>query len=167
MGVCVKEVLADVATRNIRFPTSGHLLHLESSLTASIHGSNQHSLLEVVLRHMLVEVVNWKETWHQLEATTLSTAGNTVPVRVVLLGPNTASLRMPRSSPKVRNVEIVHGPWVDRAPPPRPDDIAIVGMSVNFPSGNGMEQFWETLKNGKSTVSEVGNTLPLKNSPCH
>ncbi|RYP83572.1 hypothetical protein DL769_001326 [Monosporascus sp. CRB-8-3] len=35
------------------------------------------------------------------------------------------------------------------------DSIAIVGLSANYPSGKGVAQFWETLEQGKSAVSEI------------
>jgi acyl transferase domain-containing protein len=41
------------------------------------------------------------------------------------------------------------------------EDIAIVGMSVNFPLGDSAGAFWESLKNGINTVSEVSNSLSM------
>ena len=36
------------------------------------------------------------------------------------------------------------------------EGIAIVGMGVNLPKGNGLEELWQTLSNGLSAIQEVG-----------
>ena len=43
---------------------------------------------------------------------------------------------------------------------PAQDDIAIVGLSVNFPGAKGQEQFWQLLASGLSTVAEVSRQAP-------
>ena len=37
------------------------------------------------------------------------------------------------------------------------DPIAIVGMSGRFPHANNLKEFWELLKNGKNTITELSN----------
>ncbi|KUI53776.1 Polyketide synthase PksM [Cytospora mali] len=107
------------------------------------------------LRHILVDIIHWKQTWDYLEATTLSTGSSTAPIRLVFVGPNTTALRLSWNSLQVKlDVEVTTSTSVFQSPPSQVDNIAIVGMSVNLPCGEGITQFWDTLKNGTSAVSE-------------
>ena len=43
--------------------------------------------------------------------------------------------------------------------------IAIVGVAVLFPGGDGLRDLWNTLRDGLNTVSEVGEPVFLR--PLH
>ncbi|KUI69012.1 Conidial yellow pigment biosynthesis polyketide synthase [Cytospora mali] len=161
MEHCVQEVLADVESGNISFPTWSDLqIPLHSTRAAGLlKPDGSHSLLDVALRHILVDVIHWKQTWDYLEATTLSTSSTRTPIRLVFVGPNTTALRLSWNSLQVKpDVEVTTSASVFQSPPSQVDDIAIVGMSVNLPCGEGITQFWDTLKNGTSAVSEIPPT---------
>lgn len=170
MESCVQEVIADVDKGNISFPTWSDLrlpLHSTSSGAGGLLNADacpSASLLEVALRHILVDVINWQQTWAFLEKTTLSTGSSTTcPLRLVFLGPSTTALRLSWNTLQVKpDVKIKTGGFVFQGPASSTaDDIAIVGMSINFPCGQGGSQFWETLKNAKSAVSDVSTSTVL------
>ncbi|GME55931.1 hypothetical protein GTA08_BOTSDO13036 [Neofusicoccum parvum] len=71
------------------------------------------------------------------------------------MGPNSKSLLRAitcnSNHPRIHVASFVRG----ATDGPSPDDIAIVGMSVNYPSGKGPEQLWETLEKGLNVVREI------------
>ncbi len=38
---------------------------------------------------------------------------------------------------------------------PSTESIAIIGMSCRFPKANSLDEFWDLLKNGKDTITEI------------
>jgi hypothetical protein len=148
--------LEDVQRRKITFPNWDLLqISIRSAGIDQTRSSTNETLVETVLRKMLVNSINWEEEWNRLYSTVL-TESITQQLRVVLLGPNTSSLRLPSLATKLSpNIEMTTNLSAQNRQPGRADDIAIVGMSVNFPLGDGAAEFWESLKNGINTVSEV------------
>lgn len=158
MEQVVQELIRDAQRREIKFPTWQLIdIPVRSTVTGKILESTR-SLLEIALTHMLVDTADWKKTWEYLHATTL-TVSSAEKVRVILLGPGTGSLRLASRSSQLRpNVEVISNP-PSQDLPNNSDDIAIVGMSVNYPPGKGTTEFWTSLKDGISTVSEVRSRL--------
>jgi len=159
MGGIIAEVIEDVERRRISFPTWELLkTPLRSSTTGESLQPVQ-PLLKTVLEHVFVHTVDWRRAWDQLHRDRLSTGRNPT-TRVVLLGPNTGSLRLASRSSELRPEFVTTTPVA--TPAHNPDDIAIVGISANFPGGKGLQNFWDTLKNGISTVTEVSHTSAAK-----
>ncbi|KAI1637129.1 hypothetical protein F4809DRAFT_661582 [Biscogniauxia mediterranea] len=158
MDDVVQEILADVQKRAIIFPDWGLIeVPILSTATGQLLDSS-HPLLEVVLQHMLLDPVDWKKSWEYLQTTTIK-ATSSGKVRAVLLGPNTGSLRLiARSSKSNPNMEFVTVNSTQPSPTESEDNIAIVGMSARFPSGEDTTQFWDMLKHGINAVSEVPAT---------
>ncbi|KAI5919289.1 hypothetical protein F4810DRAFT_511777 [Camillea tinctor] len=158
MDVVIQEILKDVQKRAIIFPDWGLIeVPMLSTATGQLLDSS-YPLLEVVLQHMLLEPVDWKKSWEYLQATTIK-ATSSGKVRAVLLGPNTGSLRLIARSSKLNpNMEFVTVNSTQPSPLESEDNIAIIGLSAKFPSGEDSTQFWDMLKHGINAVSEVPST---------
>ncbi|CAP61360.1 uncharacterized protein PODANS_4_40 [Podospora anserina S mat+] len=163
-SVClVNQVLQDVQTREITFPTwqclqiplrsvaTGQLL---DPIAAAASGS---SLLEVVLHSVFVETVGWLYTIGSLTQSLREGLDKDpdTQYRVIGMGPNAGSLvRDLRTSMLTSKVSIIES-FGDFALNSPPESYAIVGLSVNYPKGNGLDEFWETLVRGESTLSTI------------
>ncbi|KAI1495530.1 hypothetical protein F5X99DRAFT_426131 [Biscogniauxia marginata] len=137
MSHVIQEILADVQRKEITFPDWGLIeVPMLSTATGQLLDSTQ-SLLKVVLQHMLLEPVNWKKSWDYLQATTLKSTSSG------------------KSNP---NMELITINSTQPSPSASADNIAIVGMSAKFPSGEDTTQFWEMLKHGINAVSKIPDT---------
>ncbi|KAK0669809.1 putative polyketide synthase [Cercophora samala] len=163
-SVClVDQVLQDVQTREITFPTWQCLqIPLRSVATGQLldpvaAADRGPSLLEVALHSIFVETVGWQHTINSLTQS-LSERLDKDPdtqYRVVGMGPNASSLvRDLRSNMLSSKVSIIDS-FGDFALNSPPESYAIVGLSVNYPKGNGLDEFWETLVKGESTLSTI------------
>lgn len=153
------EILEDVARRVIGFPNWEHLvLPIRSTSNGTYITQNEHqtSVLETVLDLMLMQPVEWQklsvslvtDAEKKLEQDSLSS------YQILAIGPNAKSLlpAMRGSRHPRLNVTNMTSASINNF---TSDDIAIVGMGVNFPSGDGVSQFWNTIKEGLNVVSEV------------
>lgn len=156
----VEEVLTDVKRCRIQFP-SWNSLHYPVRCAASgkyLHSDDGgHSLLYGALRGILVEPVNWKLTQHTITQTYSQRAGSERSNRFRLLGigPSAKALLHKINTAMLPQGLQVIGQFSEDIASTDCDSIAVVGVSANFPSGKGAEEFWTTIVTGKSTVTEV------------
>jgi len=160
----LNEVMRDVKRRNVRFPGFKDLiLPVRSSsdgLIISEETTESSSYTTLVARHLLIHPVDWVKTSEGISLAVQNSLEQTrgQPVEIISFGPSTDSLF---AELKNRNRDAAVT-FTDRsafkfgeATQIRETDIAIVGMGVNFPKGNGQVQLWETLSAGLNAVSEV------------
>ncbi|KAF2818864.1 ketoacyl-synt-domain-containing protein [Ophiobolus disseminans] len=152
------EVLHDAHRRGITLPSREALRFPVRSTVDGKYlnaGTSSTALLETILQHILVHRVDWNLASEKLveDAFERLSADNNLRCNILAMGPSSRSLlraingRSTHSRLGITNFE--------PADEPSHDDIAIVGMSVNYPSGKGPEQLWETLENGLNVVQEV------------
>ncbi|KAF9631050.1 conidial yellow pigment biosynthesis polyketide synthase [Lasiodiplodia theobromae] len=155
-----RQVLDDVQRRGINFPAwEGLQVPVRSTcdgeyLNAAGHGV---SLLEAALQSILVQPVDWWLASQKLVsfANVRLNEDINLSYRVLALGPNAKSLLRALKENKSRDrLHIADGiSNVESAP--SPNDIAIVGMSANFPRGKGTAELWDTLEKGLSALQEI------------
>ncbi|KAL6711554.1 polyketide beta-ketoacyl-synthase [Coniothyrium glycines] len=163
MESLVNEVLKDVERRDIEFPGWGSLrFAVRSAMDGNCltRQTSSMSLLETILDHILVKRVDWRTTATKLMQETLERINLDVAsrCRVLAMGPNSKSLlRAMDSSPTNARLRVV---VFDSKPGdgPQPDDIAIVGISINYPSGKNLDSLWEVLENRLNLVEEIPST---------
>ena len=85
---------------------------------------------------------------------------NRLHFKVISFGPSSESLFASFISGNLsKNLETIElSPFkINGSHPPstNPNDIAIVGMGVNFPKGKDQEELWATISKGVSAVSDV------------
>ena len=160
----LNEVIRDVKRRNIRFPEFKDLkMPVRSSsdgLIINEETSESSSYTTLVVRHLLIHPVDWVKTSKGISSAVQNSLDQTrgKSVEIVSFGPSSDSLFAELKSLN-RGAAVT---FTDRsafksgeATIIQASDIAIVGMGVNFPKGNGQAQLWETLSTGLSAVSEV------------
>lgn len=162
----VASVLQDVEQRNIGFPSMSDLERpLRSPHNGRIldsQGLHDSTLAEWVIRHMLIYPVDWVRVSRSISAKIAENLEDSTKYNneIISFGPSTESIlsEMKRvSHPRLK--------YIDRSSfkvnsdisksTNRPDDIAIVGMGVNFPRGKGQNELWETLSTGLNAVTEI------------
>ncbi|KND89106.1 putative sterigmatocystin biosynthesis polyketide synthase [Tolypocladium ophioglossoides CBS 100239] len=156
----VEEVLTDVQRCRIEFPSWNSLHCLVRSATSGkyFHSDDEaHPLLQSALRGILVEPVNWKLTQHTITQTYTQRAsaepGNRF--RLLGLGPSSkALLHKINTAMLSQGLQVIRQFSEDIASTDC-DSIAVIGISANFPSGKGTEEFWSTIVTGKSTATEI------------
>ncbi|KAJ8133352.1 hypothetical protein O1611_g271 [Lasiodiplodia mahajangana] len=157
MNSAVAQVLSDVETKGIRFPT-WDALHapLRSPTTGDrmIKGSNSQSLLETILLSIFVEVCDWKRSRENLyeEAFNYLEHDRKARYRLLCVGPGTRSLL--QAAPAHNQISVV-GTIPEIVEDDTDDMIAIVGMSINYPGANSTEQLWDLLEKAKCTASKI------------
>ncbi|KAK4205573.1 putative polyketide synthase [Triangularia verruculosa] len=159
----VDQVLEDVRKREITFPTWQCLqISLRSVATGQLldpvaAAESGPSLLEVALQSIFVETVGWQTTLGSLTQS-LSEGLDKNPdsqSRVIGMGPNAASLVRDMKSTMLSSKVSIIDSFGEFALSSPPDAYAIVGLSVNYPKGNGLDEFWETIMKGESTLSTI------------
>ncbi|KAL1636985.1 polyketide beta-ketoacyl-synthase [Diplodia intermedia] len=155
----LETVMQDAQRRAIRMPSWEALqVPVRSTLDGKFLDTNRSadSLLKVVLGNYFTGRVDWDTTSEVLIRETVERLTRDPKLRynILALGPNSRSLlRAFNTAPTHPKLRI--GDLHSAADGPSPDDIAIVGMSVNYPSGKGPEQLWETMEKGLNVVREV------------
>ena len=162
----VAKLLQDIERRQIKLPEQNDLIRLIRSprdgQVFSNQKANRDSLAEWLIRHMLIDPVDWVSTSQAISAKItehLKKSSNT-EAEIISFGPSTESLftgiKNQLSDPNVMyqdlssfNLSADFGSENGR------DDIAIVGMGVNFPKGKDPNELWKTLSKGLNAVSEV------------
>lgn len=153
-------VLDDVRRREIRFPAWDDLKARVRFITdfSSFRPQDKSiSLLEAVLRMILVEEINWDSVAKQLLNALKRDleSSSAARCRVLAMKPNSRPLlRTMRDEQHCSRLEIKEFSPITETMATN-NDIAIVGMSVNFPSGKGQDQLWDTLERGLNVVEEV------------
>lgn len=171
----VNTVLSDVERRKIAFPgwaslhapvlscADGRHMSPSSNGLNSPDGSNPStpttSLLEQALRNIFTERVEWKTTSSNLRDSIAARlqSDSSAAYCVLGVGPGTRFLLDPllqaSSHSPLPGLTVVEDAAMYAAP--APDDIAVVGLSVNVPGAKGQEAFWRLIEAGLSTVGEV------------
>ncbi|AEO59633.1 polyketide synthase [Thermothelomyces thermophilus ATCC 42464] len=169
----VDATLSDAARRNIAFPGRKSLHASVISAADGAHmGSGSDSaaadpggpeetktniLLERALRNIFIDTVDWKGTSAGLRASILDRleGDSSAAYRIIGVGPGSRSLLDPFRGDSAHPGLGVIDNLAESLAQPAQDDIAIVGLSVNFPGAKGQEQFWQLLASGLSTVAEI------------
>lgn len=164
----LRQVLQDVERRRINFPGFRDLnIPIRSTHDGSILDGRTlrtESLAEWVTRHLLIYPVDWVNACEGIIAKIAENRKSHVSIKTEIMsfGPSTESLLA-----YMKNQTFGPNPkYVDRSSFDSTenqytssinehDDIAIVGMGVNFPKGKGPKNLWETISSGLSAVSEV------------
>jgi hypothetical protein len=156
------QVLADVASRNIRFPDFSDIkVPIRSTFTGDAitkdsmtHGTGD-SLLKLVVDMVLTQTVNWNLVVEKV----VKSCPESIPVRLLNMGPGTGLARsMERAFPRGRVTSLdltiadVTGHQQSKA---KQEPIAVIGMAVNMPGAPNVSKLWEILEQGVNTVSEV------------
>lgn len=162
MAEVVEQVIRDTQTRGIWFPTWQCMrTSVRSAATGVLMAPSTEpdgpSLLEVALRSILVDTVTWQQTMNSL-TTALATTLDEDPderFRLIGMGPNASSLVRNAKTAVLPAQVVVIDQFSEHIRENPSDAYAIVGLSVNYPSGNGQEEFWATMESGTSTLSSV------------
>ncbi|KAL2018289.1 hypothetical protein VTK56DRAFT_993 [Thermocarpiscus australiensis] len=162
----VRTILSDVERRKITFPG---LESLHAPVLSSADGRHMSpnpstpltstGLLEQALRNIFTERVDWKRTSTKLRdsITTRLRGDSSAAYRIIGLGPGSRSLLEPlQGSSPLPGLIVVDDSAMYLAP--APDDIAVIGLSINVPGAKGQQQFWQLLSGGVSTVTEIPST---------
>ena len=161
----VIEVLGDIARRQIYFPDAADLkIALRSTLDGTAVDAlslTTESLVHWVIKQILVCPINWTLVCRGISASIQEVPNNTMSkFTVVSFGPSSESLFAElKGNSYASNLDLVDlSPFKSSrldAWSTNSNDIAIVGMGVNFPKGNDTKEFWTTISEGLSAVSEV------------
>ncbi|GBE80926.1 Orsellinic acid synthase [Sparassis crispa] len=169
-GEVKDRIMADIARRNIRFPTYDALKHsLRSTVDGEIISGANHgfspTLVEAIVDMTMLHPVNFDRV---IAAISSDPAVKDRSLRLMNIGPGTSLWRgMARS---LQDLDITVVDWtsiadsegpsnpvpralVDSAPSREP--IAIIGMAVNLPGAPDINGLWEVLEKGLNTVSEI------------
>jgi hypothetical protein len=113
------------------------------------------SLLEYTLSCILVDSADLLTTWTNI---TQGMGQSGQDLEVLVLGEGAKSLikGAQKDVPAPSPAKVIELPRVtSKSPQALSGAYAVVGMSVNFPSGHGKDEFWRTLENGLNTLQEV------------
>lgn len=168
----VDQVLQDIDHRDIRFPASNNLRTiLRSTLDGSavyVHNIGTKNLAQWVIRQILVHPVDWTLVSQGIVSSMREKLkGNPKEkFRAISFGPSSESLLGELADKSLlNNLELVDAsPFkssIFNTRSTNPNDIAIVGMGVNYPKGKDQEELWTTLSEGLSAVSDVSPFLQL------
>jgi Beta-ketoacyl synthase, N-terminal domain len=153
----LRHILADISRRKIHFPDFDDIkIPVRSSFTGKIiDNSASGSLLELVLDMLLIHPVNWNLVIHEVLKST--ECGH--PLRIINVGPGVDLMSSLEKAFLGRKVAFDELPApVPKATKPTPtmhEPIAIVGMAVNMPGAQTMQDLWRLLENGMNTITEV------------
>ena len=114
-------------------------------------------LLDTALNSIFVDKVDWSSTYKALLGHLKHghSGDSEVRYRVLGMGPGAESLVTAPVDMIVNNGIRITGSISDFVTEAFAESIAVVGLSVNYPSGKGRDQFWDMLEQGKSAMSEV------------
>ena len=120
-------------------------------------------LLEEALRSIFIEKVDWLGTSANIRASIKDRlqGDSSAAYRIIGLGPGSRSLLESLKGDFIHPGLKVVDNFAESLALPAPDDIAVVGLSVNFPGAKGQEQFWQLLSAGVNAVTEVSEFRTL------
>jgi Beta-ketoacyl synthase, N-terminal domain len=153
------QVLSDVVRRNIRFPVlSEFVVPMISTLTGEvISSSSPLSLAEVIIDMILTQPVNWDLVNTSVAKRLVANTSHTI--ELVNIGPGSGLLKdLQRALLSQKFHVAVQNASLRSFTRPRFEPIAIVGMALNMPGAQTVEELWDVLANGISTVSTVRNS---------
>lgn len=152
--------MADVRNSGIEFPDWASLnAPVRSTATGQMFhpDTRNSSLLQLALENIFVDSVDWKLTWETTTRIYLerSRRAPDAAFRVIGLGPSAKSLLSLSKAALLDSGLQVIGQLPDETAPCMEDDIAIVGLSANFPGERGVDGFWNVVSEARTCVSEV------------
>ncbi|GFF54876.1 conidial yellow pigment biosynthesis polyketide synthase [Aspergillus udagawae] len=144
----VQMVLQDIKRRSISFPAQQSLyIPLRSTVDGSLMTlPGEVTLTETAVKIILTHRLNWPLTWESLSQGPQRT-------EVHAFGPHSRSF----FGTQWNNTRVVDHSLPEMPKTPHAD-IAIVGMSVNFPSADNKEALWNNLVKGINTVQTIPET---------
>jgi hypothetical protein len=161
----VTEVLEDLHRRKVVLPCySSPPKPIRSTLDGSLFDTSNidsFQVLEWLAQHLLVHCVEWSATAQQIAVRSrqLLEDDPTSVVKLLAFGPSSGNLfpEFDRIDPRIELLDLSPFKVKQKSSSSGDyqDSIAIVGMSVNLPKGNGTEQLWETLSTGLTAVQEI------------
>ncbi|KAJ4267111.1 polyketide beta-ketoacyl-synthase [Fusarium torreyae] len=162
----VSSVQREIDRRDIHFPQcSQPMKPIYSSLDGTRFDDLNDSSGELsvwLARHLLVHCVNWPETSHAIAADIQSILqqDSDKTIEVLGLGPSSGSLfpKFEPQDPRIRCLDVSSfkaGKKFSSQSSNCPNDIAIIGMSVQLPKGENTSKLWETLSHGLNAVQEI------------
>ncbi|KAM0229999.1 hypothetical protein ACHAPO_009551 [Fusarium lateritium] len=162
----VSSIQKEIDRRDVNFPQcSKPMKPIYSSLDGTLFdGLNESSgELQVWLaRHLLVHCVNWPQTSQAMAANIQSILqqDSDKTIEVLGFGPSSGSLFpiFEPQDPRIRCLDVSSfkaGRKFSSQSSNCPNDIAIVGMSVQLPKGQSTSELWETLSQGLNAVQEI------------
>lgn len=171
----LKAVIGDTKRRDIKFPTQDKLIVPSNCWTAldCVAGTEDasQSLAVKVLGAILVSTVDWPPAFLDIltKCETTRARVSSGPHRLFSYGPSTNTLM--HSFPGLEQIELwdvshestsmMSSSGEERCR----NDVAIVGMGLNFPNGDNLEDFWNVLKDGLNCVQEVRQGLSYVAAP--
>ena len=161
----VSEIIQDVNNRDIKFPSFTDLkttLRSTCGVATSANHPATNRLAHWLIRQILVNPVDWFKIWNVILSSTqgMLKRSNTLHFKVISFGPGSESLFAGLISGTMsKNFETIElSPFKfngSHYASTNSNDIAIVGMGVNFPKGKDQEELWATISKGVSAVSDV------------
>jgi hypothetical protein len=164
----VQEVVKEMRRRDLSFtPCSTTAKPVRSTLDGALMDMSkvgEEEVLTWLTRHLLVHCVNWRDISHAIASSIGSLLENepSATVEILSFGPSSGSLFPDLLSVSSRVTLVDLSPFKNSGYPlPSCDDknsVAIIGMSVQLPKGEGSDMLWQTLSQGLSAVQEIPNT---------
>lgn len=163
----VEEVLLDLEERGSGFPSFEDLKKpLRSTLDGGFFesGEGEDSIfVEALLRSLLVTTVDWSVTSKVIAKSTYKLLDQepSAEVEILSFGPSStyllSEIRRRQQHPRMRTADVSQTNSMPK--PQRSEDdkdaIAIVGMSVNFPLGEGVDELWDTMTQALNACKEI------------
>lgn len=161
MQAVLEQTLRDIETREIKFPDWRSLHSPVRAVTDGdpwIPGSSHgRCLAEAALRSIFNDQVDWKSTSQKMGDSLRDRfkCDSDARYRILGFGPGSRPLLQFARELFIQNRLEVIDNVADSMKSASGDDIAIVGLSVNYPGAQGQKQFWDLLAEGTNVVSEV------------
>jgi hypothetical protein len=170
MQTVLEDVVQDVQRLQVAFPDWPKLhVSVRSTIDGELLASTQQdsSLLRAALRCMLIHPVDWPLTFESSIVCSSQRLNSNADLNseILALGPNARSLitrGMGATTHPRLEIRSIPSKETSRVDSPRTDDIAIVGMSVDMPGCDGLEEIWKVLENGTSLATEVCSAVILE-----
>ena len=166
----VEEIHNSISSRGLKYAS---LTDLKKPVRSTLKGDflaskdvEKYTLVECILRTLLVETVDWSATSEEISNSIHKrlNSNSTTEVEIWSFGPSStfllSEIRRRQQHRRLQVVDVSHPKYSPKLQVnDTKDSIAIVGMAVNYPKGNGMDVLWETLSQGLSAVEEVSSLL--------
>ena len=164
----VQQVMEDFRRQDIRFPDWASLYAPVRSATTGEYfqpSAEGRPLLQLALESIFVDSVDWERSWGAIASTYVdkSHADTGATFRLIGLGPSSKSLFHSSMDRICESGVRLISQFADHVDQAEDDDIAIVGVSSNFPGGNGLDGFWKVIKEAHSCVGEASNVRKTAN----
>lgn len=163
----VEEVLCDLEKRGSSFPSYDDLKKpLRDTLTGGFFEQSEgkdRNFVESIVRSLLVTTVDWNATSKGISRSTYKFLDQepSAEIDILSFGPSStyllSEIRRRQQHPRMRTADMSHTTSLpeQQRPADDKDAIAIVGMAVNYPRGEGIDELWETMAQGLNACQEI------------